>query len=184
MATALVTNRRNSWQLLKASDGFSLVELIIAVAIIGILGAVALPQYFNQVQKTRQNEAAATVTQIQTTIAAFVEEMGLQPNSWNDLNKITPLMTPEGPANQSNFGLIKLASSGCTEANETHCYQVDASEKDQVFTVSARSINQDATAYNVVACLDLKTGATDLKKGSNQAAAAPGDLRCLRNTQK
>ena len=82
-------------QLRKADQGFSLTELMIAVAIIGTLGAAALPQYFNQVQKTRQNEAAATVSQIQTTIAAFVDEMGLLPKSWNDLNKITPLMTPE-----------------------------------------------------------------------------------------
>ena len=32
-------------------DGFSLVELVVAVAIISILGAVALPQYFSQIQK-------------------------------------------------------------------------------------------------------------------------------------
>ena len=181
MATTINATAGRSKSSQSNGNGFSLVELVVAVAIISILGAVALPQYFSQIQKSRQSEAATTLSQIQTTIAAFVEEMGLQPNSWSDLNKITPLMTPEGPANQSNFGLIKLASSGCTETNETHCYQVDASEKDQVFTVNARSINQDATAYNVVACLDLKTGATDLKKGSNQAAAVPGDLRCLRN---
>ena len=118
MATALVNSMRHPLQSLTTTDGFSLVELIIAVAIVGVLGAVALPQYFNQVQKTRQNEAAVTVSQIQTTIAAFVEEMGLQPTSWDDLNKITPLMTPEGPANQSDFSSIKLASS-VYRANET-----------------------------------------------------------------
>ena len=181
MATALVNRIRHPLQSLKTTDGFSLVELIIAVAIVGVLGAVALPQYFNQVQKTRQNEAAVTVSQIQTTIAAFVEEMGLQPTSWEDLNKITPLMTPEGPANQSDFSSIKLASSGCTEANETHCYQVNASEENQIITLNARSMNQDASAYNVVACLDLRTGASDMKKGTNQTAAILKDLRCLRS---
>ena len=123
---------------------------MIAVAIIGILGAVALPQYFNQVQKTRQNEAAASLSQIQTTIAAFVDEMGLLPESWNDLNKITPLMTPEGPANQTNFQAINLAGAGCTETQRSECYQVDASERDQIFTLIARSRNRDAAAYNVV----------------------------------
>ena len=167
-------------QLIKTDKGFSLTELMIAVAILGILGAVALPQYFNQVQKTRQNEAAATVSQIQTTIAAFVDEMGLLPTSWNDLNKITPLMTPQGPANQSNFSAINLASAGCTESQQDGCYQVDASERDQIFTLNARSKNSDAAAYNVVACLDLRTGATDLKKGSNQKAATVDQLRCIR----
>ena len=128
MATAFATSLRHQFHLHKECDAFSLVELMIAVAIVGILGAVALPQYLNQIQKTRQNEAAATVSQIQTTIAAFVEEMGQLPESWGDLNKITPLMTPEGPANQTNFAAINLASAGCTESQLTECYQVDASE--------------------------------------------------------
>ena len=153
---------------------------MIAIAIIGILGAVALPQYFNQVQKTRQNEAAVTVSQIQTTIAAFVDEMGLLPSSWNDLNKITPLMTPQGPANQTNFSAINLASTGCTERQQNHCYQVDAIQKDQIFTLNAKSRNRDAAMYNVVACLDLRTGATDLKKGTHQKAATVDQLRCIR----
>ena len=157
-----------------------MTELMIAVAIVGTLGAVALPQYFNQVQKTRQNEAAATVAQIQTTIAAFVDEMGLLPVSWNDLNKITPLMTPKGPANQTNFSAINLASAGCTESQGNSCYQVDVTERDQIFTLNARSKHSDAAAYNVVACLDLRTGATDLKKGNNQKAATVDQLRCIR----
>ena len=166
--------------LIKTDQGFSLTELMIAVAIIGTLGAVALPQYFNQIQKSRQNEAAATVSQIQTTIAAFVDEMGLLPASWNDLNKITPLMTPEGPANQANFSAINIASAGCTKSQQTGCYQVDASERDQIFTLNAKSSNRDAAAYNVVACLDLRTGATDLKKGTHQKAATVDQLRCIR----
>ena len=169
----------NPIQLIKTDQGFSLTELMIAVAIIGTLGAVALSQYFNQVQKTRQNEAVATVSQIQTTIAAFVDEMGLLPSSWNDLNKITPLMNPEGPANQTNFSAINLASAGCTESIKNGCYQVDASERDQIFTLNAKSRNSDA-AYNVVACLDLRTGATDLKKGTHQKAATVDQLRCIR----
>ena len=56
-------------QFITTDQGFSLTELMIAVAIAGTLGAVALPQYFNQVQKTRQNHAA-TVAQ-PFTIAAF-----------------------------------------------------------------------------------------------------------------
>ena len=155
---------------------------MIAIAIIGILGAVALPQYFNQVQKTRQKEAAVTVSQIQTTIAAFVDEMGLLPSSWNDLNKITPLMTPQGPANQKNFSAINLASTGCRERQENHCYQVDALQKDQIFTLNAKSRNRDAAMYNVVACLDLRTGATDLKKGTHQKAATFDQLRCIRTS--
>ena len=164
------------------NGGFSLVELLVAVVIIGILGAVALPQYFNQVQKNRQNEAATQLSQIQTTIAAFVDEMGLLPTSWRDLDKITPLMTPEGPANENSFGWISVASAGCTKAVDINCYQVNARASDQVFTLEAKSINKDAKNLNVVACLDLRTGASDLKKGTAGSKATTDEQRCRRKT--
>ena len=159
--------------------GFSLVELLIAIVIVGILGSIALPQYFNQVQKTRQNEAAASLSQIQTTIAAFADEIGILPVSWSDLNKITPLMTPKGPANQSNFDWISLASTGCTKTLKEHCYKVNISENNQIYTLQAKPANSDAKNYNVVACLDLRTGSSDLKKGTNSKAVETEDLQCM-----
>jgi type IV pilus assembly protein PilA len=162
-------------------NGFTLTELLVSVSIIGILGSVSIPQYFHQLHKTRQNEATAALSHIQTTIAAFVEEVGLLPQSWKDLNAISPLMTPTGAANKPNFSAITLASSGCTANNQFNCYQVEAKEEEYIFTLHAKPLNADVKNYNVLACLSLKTGASDIKKGNRKSEAKFDQLNCQNN---
>ncbi len=43
-------------------NGFSLVELIIAIAIIGILATLALPSYESQLQQVRRSDATIALT--------------------------------------------------------------------------------------------------------------------------
>lgn len=46
------------------SRGFTLIELMITVAIIGILAVIAYPSYARQVQKSRRAQAKADLTEL------------------------------------------------------------------------------------------------------------------------
>ena len=62
-----------------AASGFTLIELLVVVLIIGILAAVAVPQYQKAVEKARLAEVLSTLSSIQKGIDAWLLENGGYP---------------------------------------------------------------------------------------------------------
>ena len=60
----------------QAQSGFTLIELMIVVAIIGILAAVAIPAYQNYVLKAKFAEVESVANAYKTAVASCAQELG------------------------------------------------------------------------------------------------------------
>lgn len=63
----------------QAQKGFTLIELMIVVAIIGILAAVAIPAYTDYTQRAQLSESFTMVDGMKTAIAEFAQTNGAFP---------------------------------------------------------------------------------------------------------
>lgn len=77
----MLTNTKRT-SVLKTNQGFSLVELMIVVAIIGLLAAVGVPQYQKFQARARQSEAKVTLGSMYTGEVSFYSE-------WNHYTRST-----------------------------------------------------------------------------------------------
>lgn len=59
-----------------AQRGFTLIELMIVVAIIGILAAIAIPQYNDYVARSQAAEAPTLIDGLKTPIVSAISETG------------------------------------------------------------------------------------------------------------
>jgi type IV pilus assembly protein PilA len=68
----------------RVQQGFTLIELMIVVAIIGILAAVALPAYQDYTVRAKMSEVILAMSACRTSITEVYQSGGSQPaaNSW------------------------------------------------------------------------------------------------------
>ena len=141
----------------RTPNAFTLVELLVVVAIVGILSAVALPNFLSQTDKAKATEAKTQISSILKQAHAKYLEDGVAP-----VVAIATMTTNYGaPANGTT--LFNYATTAPTWA-------------DPEYTVMATSNGNDGglgtgdTAKKIRGCVNFDTGL--VKMGSSLAVTA------------
>jgi type IV pilus assembly protein PilE len=119
-----------------ANRGFTLIELMIAVAIVAIIAMIAIPSYTAQIVKGRRSSAEAVLLDIAQRQQQYLLDVRSYAPNWTTLNTTIPV-------NVSNYYTIAIAA---------------AAGPPPTFTASATPIAGTAQAGDVTLTID-NTGA-------------------------
>jgi len=140
-----------------SNKGFTLIELLVVVLIIGILAAVAVPQYQKAVEKSRATEAITLLKSVYQAADAYYMANGEWPLTFDELN-------------------IEIPWKGTVKADTNH-YGAVRSNSDWSLQIQNNSSNiQDIIIVRLTG--KYKGGGFIMSKKSDSSLVPPDTLLC------
>ena len=122
----------------RRNSGFSLVELVVALAIVAILSMVALPSFMDSVRKSKRTDAQAALNRATTNLERFFGANGTYTTDTSELG----LLIDDDTAYSDDRGYVMTVTAGATGIGSS--YVVTA-------TAAAGSMQADDTGCTVLA---------------------------------
>ena len=141
--------------------GFTLIELMIVVAIIGILAAIAIPNFLRFQLKAKSSEGKTNLAAIRTAEQSYYSEFGFYVSATaSPVNHGQNLKVPFVNADAANDGFDQLGWS----------------PEGQVFFNYGVATDAIGSSYTASAGADIDADATAQKWGYKKGPASPGAL--------
>jgi len=92
-----------------ARRGFTLIELIVVMAIVALLASIAAPRYFNSLQKGKETAMLQSLTVMRDALDQYAADKGRYPDSLRELAAARYIRdVPEDPLTGSRETWVEL----------------------------------------------------------------------------
>ncbi len=108
-------------QMKKVQQGFTLIELMIVIAIIGILAAVALPAYQDYTVRAKASELVLAATAPKVSVSEYIISNGTMPTQTG----VTISTTPSGMVAAITWTGTAIIVDGSVGALNNHTVQLN-----------------------------------------------------------
>lgn len=93
----------------RPARGFTLIELIVVMAIVALLASIAAPRYFNSLQKSKETALLASLNTMRDAIDQYAADKGRYPESLQALAAARYIRdVPEDPLTSSRETWVEL----------------------------------------------------------------------------